>query len=136
MIRLSRLSDYAVVVLEALARDPARLVCAADIAGETKLPEPTVSKVLKAMSGAQLVTSSRGMSGGYQIARPAANISVQEIVTAIEGPVALTACVEENEQPCALELHCALSGRWDKVNAAIAQTLSAISLADMMKKQG
>jgi FeS assembly SUF system regulator len=134
MIRLSKLSDYAVVVLEALARDPSRVVSAGDISAETKIPEPTVSKVLKAMSGVALVTSSRGVSGGYQLAKPAATISVQEIVTAIEGPVALTACVEENDQPCALELHCALSGRWDTVNKAIAQTLSSISLAQMMRK--
>lgn len=134
MIKLSRMSDYAVVVLEALSRDEAGSLSASQIAVASGLPEPTVAKVLKLMASGGVVTSQRGANGGYTLARTPAHITVYDIVTAIEGRLGLTACVDGGDEPCALEAHCAMSGRWDIVNEAVRKTFQGITLDDMMKK--
>lgn len=134
MIKLSRMSDYAVVVLEALSRDEAGSLSASQIALASALPEPTVAKVLKLMAGGGVVTSQRGANGGYTLARTPSQITVYDIVTAIEGRLGLTACVDGGDEPCALEAHCAMSGRWDIVNEAVRKAFQGITLDDMMKK--
>jgi len=133
MIKLSRMSDYAVVVLETLARQDTSL-SATQIASSVNLPEPTVAKVLKQMAASNLVTSSRGVNGGYIIARPAKDITIFDIVTVIEGRVSLTACVDGDHEPCALEGACKLNGRWDLVNNAVKKAFEGITLADMMNR--
>jgi FeS assembly SUF system regulator len=134
MIKLSRMSDYAVVVLEALSRQGAGAsLSASQIAALTNLPEPTVSKVLKLMAGGGLVTSQRGAMGGYTLARGASAITVFDIVTAIEGRLGLTACVDGGDEPCLLEVHCAMSGRWDIVNNAVRMAFQGLTLADMIE---
>lgn len=134
MIKLSRMSDYAVVVLEALSRDEGNSFSASQIAGAAGLPEPTVAKVLKLMATGGVVTSQRGANGGYMLARTPKEITVYDIVTAIEGRLGLTACVDGGDEPCALEAHCAMSGRWDIVNEAVRETFQGITLEEMMKK--
>lgn len=134
MIKLSRMSDYAVVVLETLARQDTSL-SASQIATAIKLPEPTVAKVLKQMATGGLVTSSRGVNGGYTIARPANQITVFDIVSVIEGRVSLTACVDGDHEPCALSGGCAMNGRWEVVNSAVKKAFESITLADMMTKK-
>ena len=134
MIKLSRLSDYAVVVLETLSRDATTSLSASQIATASGLPEPTVAKVLKLMASGGLVTSSRGVNGGYAMAKSAKDTTVYDIVTAIEGRVGLTACVEGHDEPCALEGTCAMHGRWNVVNQAVKKTFEGISLADMTGK--
>ncbi len=134
MIKLSRMSDYAVVVLEMLSRAGAAPLSASQIAEGTALPEPTVAKVLKQMASGGLVTSSRGVNGGYVIARAAEDISVFDIVSVIEGRLSLTACVEGHEEPCALHGACAMTGRWNVVNAAVRKAFETITLADMTRK--
>lgn len=134
MIKLSRMSDYAVVVLEALSRDAGTSLAATQIAQVSNLPEPTVAKVLKLMAGGGVVTSQRGANGGYMLARTPKDITVYDIVTAIEGRLGLTACVDGGDEPCALEAHCAMSGRWDIVNEAVRETFQSITLDDMMQK--
>jgi Rrf2 family protein len=99
------------------------------------LPEPTVAKVLKQMATGGLVTSSRGVNGGYEIARAADQITVFDIVSVIEGRLALTACVEGGDDPCALEGACAMTGRWNKVNDAVRKAFMDITLADMVRKK-
>lgn len=133
MIKLSRMSDYAVVVLEALSRDEGNSLSATQIAAAANLPEPTAAKVLKLMASGGVVTSQRGANGGYTLARPPHQITVYDIVTAIEGRLGLTACVDGGDEPCALEAHCAMSGRWDIVNEAVRKTFQSITLDDMMK---
>jgi FeS assembly SUF system regulator len=134
MIKLSRMSDYAVIVLEALSRPDIDALSASQIAAVVKLPEPTVAKVLKQMATGGLVTSQRGVNGGYTIARKAEDISVFDIVSVIEGRLSLTACVEGGDEPCALEGACAMNGRWNVVNAAVRKAFTDISLARMMER--
>jgi FeS assembly SUF system regulator len=143
MLRLSKLTDYAVVVLIRLSEgSEARRACAeaADaeavqtspgIAGATGVPEPTVAKVLKALSAANLVASQRGARGGYRLLLPLERITIADVIAAIDGPIALTACVDGAPGACDVQNMCAVRGRWDVVNDAIRDALGAITLADM-----
>jgi FeS assembly SUF system regulator len=128
MFRLSKLTDYAVVVLVRLSREDA-VQTSPGIATTTGIPEPTVAKVLKAMAGRGLVTSLRGARGGYRLGRSLATIPVAEVIEAIDGPIALTACVDGGD--CESSCLCPMRGRWDPVNSAIRAALRAITLADM-----
>ena len=130
MFRLSKLTDYAVVVLVRLALDEA-VQTAPGIAAGTGIPEPTVAKVLKLLAGRELVVSQRGARGGYRLVRPLRAIPVAEVIAAIDGPIALTACVEGGE--CTCHSMCPMHGRWDPVNAAIQGALAGITLADMAR---
>jgi Rrf2 family protein len=86
---------------------------------------------LKALAGAQLVESQRGARGGYRLARALEAIAVADVIRAVDGPIALTACVEGGAGGCDVQSLCAVRGRWDLVNDAIRAALGAISLADM-----
>lgn len=132
MLKLSRLTDYAVVVLVRLSRtDAAPVETAPGIAAATGIPEPTVAKVLKGLAQAGLVASQRGAHGGYRLNRPLATIPVADVIVAIDGPIALTACVEGATSVCDSQSLCPMAGRWGVVNDAISEALSAITLADM-----
>lgn len=131
MIKLNRITDYAVVVLAQMARDPERLVTAPQLSQDSAVPLPTVSKLLKELARADVLISHRGANGGYTLARTPEDISVLEIVGALEGPVALTSCVEDSEDDCSVESLCPMRGNWNKVNSAIRAALSGVSLADM-----
>ena len=130
MLRLSKLADYAVVVLVRLSHAEG-CQTSPGIAAVTGVPEPTVAKVLKALAAAGLVTSQRGARGGYQLRQPLSAIPIADVVTAIDGPIALTACVEGGANNCESEALCPVRGRWDPVNHAVVQALSRITLADM-----
>jgi FeS assembly SUF system regulator len=130
MLKLSKLTDYAVVVLVRLSEEGG-IQTSGGIAGSTGVPEPTVAKVLKIMTSAGLVLSHRGARGGYRLARPLVTIPIAEVITAIDGPIALTACVEHSVTVCDASGLCPVKGRWDAVNSAILDALSGISLADM-----
>jgi Rrf2 family protein len=101
------------------------------IAARTGIPEPTVAKVLKSLSAAALVTSQRGARGGYRLVRPLEDVPVGEVIAAMDGPIALAACVDGSPTECESLALCPVRGRWDPVNDAIQRALSAISLADM-----
>ena len=131
MIRLSRLADYAVVVMSQIAVGPQRLHTAPELACEIRLPATTVSKVLKLLHHADLVTSHRGAQGGYAIARPAAAISVADIISAVDGPIALTDCIEEAPGACDLEAICPARRNWQAINDAVRGALAGVSLADV-----
>jgi FeS assembly SUF system regulator len=140
MLRLSKLTDYAVVVLIRLSegeRASGRCVgeeavqTSPGIAAVTGVPEPTVAKVLKALAGASLVLSQRGARGGYRLARPLTDISVADVIAAVDGPIALTACVDGGAGGCDVQSMCAVRGRWDLVNAAIRSALTEITLSQM-----
>jgi Rrf2 family protein len=100
------------------------------IAAAIGLPEPTVAKVLKALNGAGLVASTRGAHGGYRLARPLSAMSIAEVIVAIDGPIALTSCVD-GAVGCESQSLCPVAGRWDPVNDAIREALQNITLADM-----
>lgn len=132
MLRLSKLTDYAVVVLVRLSVTDA-VQTSTGIAAATGIPEPTVAKVLKALAGRNLVASQRGAHGGYRLARPLAAIPIADVIAAIDGPIALTACVEGGSGDCDAQSLCPMRGRWDPVNDAIQQALGTITLADMQE---
>jgi FeS assembly SUF system regulator len=130
VLRLSRMTDYAVVALSRLgAGDAVRT--APELAAETGLAEPTVSKVLKLLGQAGLVDGLRGARGGYRLARPLSAVTLAEVIVAIEGPIALTACVDGATGACETEAICPIRGRWDPVNDAIRGALSAVTIADL-----
>ncbi len=133
MLRVSKLTDYAVVVLTRLSSQcgEGAVLTSPAIAAATGVPEPTVAKVLKALSTAGFVLSQRGARGGYRLLRPLETISVADVIGAIDGPIALTACVDGGSGGCEVHGVCAVKGRWDLVNDAIRQSLTAITLADM-----
>ena len=130
MLRISRLTDYATVLLATLASEPQRVQTAASLAGQTRLAAPTVSKLLKQLQRAGLVTSTRGLHGGYQLARPAAEISAAAILDALEGPVALTDCSAGHGQ-CEIEQTCRVGRVWQRLNLAIRRALYDVSLAQL-----
>lgn len=129
MLRLSKLTDYAVVVLVRLSGGDG-VQTSPFIATATGIPEPTVAKVLKALAGSGLVASQRGARGGYRLARQLSDIPVADVIEAIDGPIALTACVD-GATSCESQSLCPMAGRWDPVNDAIHNALTAITLADM-----
>ena len=131
MFRLNRLTDYGVVVLTQLCLSEG-LSSAQQIANRTGVPVPTVAKVLNLLTRASLVQSHRGATGGYSLTRPAEDIAVSEIIQALEGPVALTACVENAEGNCGVEAICPMRGGWEKVNRAIQDALGSVTLAEMI----
>jgi FeS assembly SUF system regulator len=130
MLRISRLTDYATVLLATLASGPQRVQTAASLAEQTRIAAPTVSKLLKQLQRAGLVTSTRGLRGGYQLARPAAQISAAAILDALEGPVALTDCSVGHGQ-CEIEETCRVGRVWQRLNLAIRRALYDVSLAQL-----
>jgi len=132
MLRLSKLTDYAVVVLVRLAGSEG-VQTSPGIAATTGIPEPTVAKVLKTLTAGGLVVSQRGARGGYRLLRPLADIPIADVIAAIDGPIALAACVDGSPSECESQGLCPVRGRWDPVNDAIHQALSAITLADMQE---
>lgn len=132
MLRLSKMTDYAVVVMGRLASRPDERQSAAGIAEATGLPAATVGQVLKALGAGGLVSSARGAQGGYTLTKGPQEISVAEIVVALDGPVAITACVDGADDPCSMERSCLLKGSWDAVNIAIEAALADVTLEDML----
>lgn len=131
MLRLNRITDYAVVVLTQMVREPDRQVTALQLSEESSVPAPTVAKVLKALAKEGVLASQRGVHGGYRLARPAGDISMLEVIRALEGPVSLTACVDGAEGDCDVELLCPVRGNWDRVNTAIRSALAGVTVEDM-----
>jgi FeS assembly SUF system regulator len=130
MLRLSKLTDYAVVVLVRLS-DMEGVQTSPGLAAATGIPEPTVAKVLKTLAASDLVSSQRGARGGYRLNRDLSSIPIADVIASIDGPIALTACVEGSGSGCESQGLCPMRGRWDPVNEAIHKALSSISLADM-----
>jgi len=132
MIRISKLADYAVVILSIMAEQPDKLMSSASVSEITKLPEPTVSKVLKLLSKSGLLQSKRGTAGGYLLSKAAADITIREIIRAVDGPVLITSCSDGEVPDCSLSECCTLRGKWDGVNEAVRRALDGVTLADMM----
>jgi FeS assembly SUF system regulator len=130
MIRMSKLTDYAILLLAHLARAPGTLT-AQELAARSRVPLPTVSKLAKELSKAGLVVSHRGRNGGYGLARRAEDISVAEIVEALEGPIALTECAKPGKIDCGIEDTCLAKASWDPVSRAIETALRALPLSSI-----
>ena len=133
MLRVTKLTDYATLVLAALAESPTRVLSANELAELAHLELPTVSKLLKPLAHAGLVESFRGSNGGYRLARDPAAISVIEIVEAIEGRVGVTECSGEHSH-CEIESHCSVRGKWRDINTVVADALRAVTLSEMLPR--
>ncbi len=133
MLRLSNLADYGVVVMTAAARAAAdsRLMSTAQVAQATGIPAPTVAKLMGQLGRAGLLTSQRGVAGGFALSRAAAEISLADIVEAIDGPIALTHCGQEGAE-CDLSHSCAVRPHWAPVNRAVKAALADVSLAELV----
>lgn len=130
MLRISKLTDYGTVVLGHLAQQEARRASASEIAAATGVGLATVSKLLKALGKAGLVTATRGAQGGYCLARTAEQITAADVIDALEGPVSITEC-SSNDSHCGLEHVCNVGSAWQRINVAIRRALDDISLADL-----
>lgn len=134
MLRIAKLTDYGIVVMAHLARTAH--VCvhpAAEVAEATGVPMPTVQKVLKALAREGMLLSTRGAHGGYSLARDPAQVSVLDVVEALEGPMALTACALHEGEVCADEPHCDVAGHWPRINGAVRHALSQVSLLELSR---
>jgi FeS assembly SUF system regulator len=132
-MRLTAQADYAVVMMAAAARHcgaTCRLNATA-LAEETGLPLPTVQKLVSRLSAARLIESARGTGGGFRLARPAAAITMADIVEAIEGPIAMTACVDTGKHDCCIEEKCRVKPHWNAINGAVKGALAGVSLASL-----
>ena len=132
MLRMSRLTDYGTVVLAHLASNESGHVSATELAEASGLALPTVSKLLKSLAKAQLVHSTRGVRGGYRLARTPQKISAAQVIDALEGPVSITECSARNSH-CDYEQNCNVGGAWQRINVAIRRALDDISLADLQR---
>jgi FeS assembly SUF system regulator len=131
VIRLSKLADYGIVIMTTMARHPEHCHNAPEIAARSHIPLPMASKILKALARAGLLASHRGAKGGYGLARTAERISVAEIIAALDGPIALTACIEDGPGECEIEALCPARANWQRINDAIRHALQSITLAEM-----
>jgi len=134
MIRIGKMTDYGIVLLSHFVRDPERTVLTArDLSAVSHLPLPTVSKLLKSLSRRELLVSQRGVKGGYRLARLPEQISVSEIIGALEGPIGMTECSGEltHSGNCELESFCPVKSHWRKISDTIRFALGHLTLLDM-----
>jgi FeS assembly SUF system regulator len=134
MLRLSKLTDYATVILSFMAKNNQRVYASMEIATVTGIALPTVSKILKTLVNAKVLISTRGAKGGYLLASAPDKITVATIISALEGPIAVTEC-SISQQGCEQAAGCNISGHWNVINRAIYNALESVTLADMIKPQ-
>jgi FeS assembly SUF system regulator len=132
MLRISKLTDYGTVVLAHLAEHQATVCSAAEVAAATSVALPTVSKLLKLLARAGLVTSTRGASGGYRLSRPPQDITAADVIDALDGPVSITEC-SASDGDCEHEGVCSVGGAWQRINVAIRRALRDVTLNDLVR---
>lgn len=132
MIRLSRLADYGVVLMTRIAASGQRVHSANNLSADLGLPLPTVSKLLSAFARSGLLVATRGAKGGYRLACDPHRVSVASIVTAVDGPIALTQCIERGPGSCEVEGFCPSRRGWVIINDAVRGAFEQVSLADLM----
>lgn len=131
MIRITKQTDYGIVLLAHLAGAAGQIRTAPELAAEARLPLPMVSKILKALTRSGLLDSQRGAKGGYSLSRPAEEISVEQIISSIEGPIGITECIDDVPGECGYASVCGVRSNWNRINLAIREALEGISLAEM-----
>jgi len=132
MLRLSKLTDYATVILSFMAKDKTRVRAAIEIAAATGIALPTVSKIMKSLANAKVLMSTRGAKGGYTLAREPEKITVAAIIGALEGPIALTEC-SISLQTCEQAAGCGIRTNWHVINQTIHNALESVTLADLIR---
>ena len=130
MLRIGKLTDYAVQIMSQLAKAKQELMSATLLADKLHLSVPTVSKILKMLAEGSLVTSVRGAEGGYLLAKPAAEISIADVINAMEGGVAMTECCGHASE-CIISPRCTMQDNWKKINNAVQAMLAQLSIVDM-----
>jgi FeS assembly SUF system regulator len=130
MIILSKMADYGVIIATQMALEPERQMTAAGLADATRLPRATVAKVLKALAHGGVVAGSRGATGGYRLARAPKSISIAAVVAAIDGEIGATQCTIHGPS-CERTQFCSTKPHWQRINDAVGNALSAMSLAEM-----
>jgi len=132
-VRLSHLADYAVVLMTAAARRPAGArLSATELSFDTGVPLPTTQKLMGQLAGSGLLISARGASGGFTLSKPASEISLADIVEAVEGPIAMTVC-SEGRTDCALDAHCRVKPHMGIVGDAVRGALGAVRLTELAR---
>ena len=131
MLRMTKQADYGIVLMTYLARRPSRRFAAPELAAGTQLPLPTVSKILKHLTREGLLDSHRGVKGGYSLAHDPSRITVVDLISALDGPIAFTECIEDTPGICSQEETCRLRGNWQRINQAVRSALEGISLAEL-----
>lgn len=132
MLRLSKLTDYALLVTDYLAKRPEMLSSMSDISKETRVPKATVRKVLNRLLDAKIVRSVRGIHGGYHLTDAPDRISIAQVIDAMEGPLAMTECNQPGSL-CSMECHCQLRGNWIRINQWVSDLLNSMTLADLTR---
>jgi len=133
MIKLGKLTDYAIVIMAQLSKEAVAAARSAHyLSDKTGVPEPTVAKVLKLLAPAGLLESMRGVAGGYRLSKAADQISIVEIITALDGSIAIVSCAESGAEDCRISSTCPVKGNWTPVNDAIKTALAGVKLADMV----
>jgi len=132
MLRVTKLTDYATVVLTVLAARDGQVLSASELAEAAGLETPTVAKLLKPLAQAGLVTGLRGVNGGYRLAHPAAEISLIQIVEAMEGPLAITDCSNDHSN-CGIAHQCGVRSQWRLINDVLADALRSVTLQQMLQ---
>ena len=136
MLRITKQTDYGIVLLSRMAAEPERQLNAPELAAEAQLPLPTVSKILKLLARDGLLVSHRGVKGGYSLSRPPGRITIAEVIGCLEGPIAITECIDDGgPHDCVQQGRCAVQANWQVINRAIRGALQEITLQDMADQQ-
>lgn len=133
MIKISKLADYSLVILQCLATQPPGFYSATLLAERTSIALPTVSKVLKLLNEAQVVISTRGVSGGYKLAKTPEQVNLVDIIAAVDGAPALMECCQTHNG-CARGNHCNMRGHWQFINRVVIEALSRFTLSDLQQE--
>ena len=133
MLRITKQSDYAIVLMTHIVSTEDRWLNASELATQAGLPQPIVSKILKLLTRGRLLESHRGVKGGYCLARSSSEITVAEIIEALEGPISVTECIEESPGECSQEAFCRVRGNWQRINHVLRDALSEITLEEMAR---
>ncbi|RMH16924.1 MAG: SUF system Fe-S cluster assembly regulator [Acidobacteria bacterium] len=131
MLRMTKQADYGIVLMTHLAARAGRQFSAPELAAETRIPLPMVSKILKLLVREDLLVSHRGVKGGYALARAPRQITVADLISALDGPIAFTECIEDTPGSCSQEGICGVRDNWQRINQAVRHALEGITLADL-----
>lgn len=134
MLKVSRLSDYAVVLLCKLSMFDGKIASCSELSDKTGIPHPTVSKIFRLLSSVDFIETQRGINGGYKLLKDLKDITLLDVFEKIEGPVYTTLCTDGSQADCEFRSVCRLRGKWDKVNEKMKATLLSISLEDMIEE--
>jgi len=131
MIRMSKFTDYGIVLLSYFAHNPEKQPFSArQLSEESRIPLPTVGRLLKILTNTGLLDSERGRNGGYSLVKHPHEISVARVIALLEGPLSLTECSNEHGQ-CKIEGTCPVRNNWRKINRVVMKALELLTIEDM-----